>query len=124
MKENQIHETEATHFVVCFYQVADPSLLDDLDYCVDTVVGAATIAGCGILHIYKHKFNPQGVSVNATLSESHCAIHTWPERKYCAIDLYGCGDADLRKGIDYFVERFKPGKAKIQELKRGHEHED
>lgn len=124
MKEDQIHETEATHFVVDFYQVENPQLLDDLEFCAATVIGAATISGCGILNVFKHKFQPQGVSVNATLSESHCAIHTWPERGYCAIDLYGCGDSNLQKGVDYFIEKFKPKKSRVQKLRRGHEHED
>ena len=124
MRADQIHETEATHFVVDFYQVEKPELLDDLEFCSEVVIEAATVSGCGILNIFKHKFYPQGVSVNATLSESHCAIHTWPERAYCAIDLYGCGDSNLRKGVDLFIERFKPKKTRIQELKRGHEHEN
>lgn len=124
MKEDQLHNTEATHFVVDFYEVEDKSLLDDLEYCVETVIGAAKISGCGILNVFKYKFQPQGVSVNATLSESHCAIHTWPERGYCAIDLYGCGDSVLSKGVEYFKQRLKPKRAEVVELKRGDKHEN
>jgi len=123
MKADEIHNTKATHYVVCFYQVENPELLDDLEYCKNTVIDAAVAAGCGILNIFEHKFHPQGVSVNATLSESHCAIHTWPERGYCAIDLYGCGGADLAKGIEVFKERFKPGRADITILTRGNNHD-
>lgn len=122
MKENQIHETEATHYVVDFYQIKDMHLLDDLEFCEATVVGAAKVSGCGILNVFKHKFEPQGVSVNATLSESHCAIHTWPERGYCAIDIYGCGDSDLSKGVEFFKQRFNPGKIEITKLLRGDKH--
>jgi len=103
MKESQIHNTEATHYVIDFYQIENQSLLDDLDYCAETVIKAAELSGCGILNVFKHKFYPQGVSINATLSESHCAIHTWPERGYCAIDLYGCGDAVLSKGVEELI---------------------
>jgi S-adenosylmethionine decarboxylase len=124
VKENQIHDTEATHYVADFYQVENKDLLDDLEYCVETVIGAAKVSGCGILNVFKHKFEPQGVSINATLSESHCAIHTWPERGYCAIDLYGCGDSDLSKGIEFFKQRFNPKKAEITKLSRGDKHDD
>ena len=123
MRKDQIHDTEATHYVVDFYEIEDKKLLDDLDYCVETVIKAAKVSGCGILNVFKHKFIPQGVSVNATLSESHCAIHTWPERGYCAIDLYGCGDADLSKGVEYFKQRFKPKKVEVVKLLRGNKHD-
>ena len=123
MKDDQIHNTEATHFVVDFYEVENPALLNDLEFCADAVINAAKISGCGILNVFKYKFEPQGVSINATLSESHCAIHTWPERGYCAIDLYGCGGADLGKGIAYFKQKFKPNRTVIQKLKRGDKHE-
>jgi S-adenosylmethionine decarboxylase proenzyme len=123
MDKNQIHDTEATHYVVDFYEVENPSLLDDLEFCANAVINASKVSGCGILNVFKHKFDPQGVSVNATLSESHCAIHTWPERGYCAIDLYGCGDSVLSKGVEYFKEQFKPKRAEIQMIKRGDKHE-
>lgn len=42
-------------------------------------------------HCFK-KFEPQGVTSIYLLSESHFSIHTWPERKSCAIDFYHCGD--------------------------------
>lgn len=123
MDPDQIHNTEATHYVVDFYGIADAHLLDDLEFCADTVINASLVSGCGILNVFKHKFAPQGVSVNATLSESHCAIHTWPERGYCAIDLYGCGEADLSKGVEYFKQKFNPKHSVITKLKRGVDHE-
>jgi S-adenosylmethionine decarboxylase len=113
------HKTEATHFVADFFDIKFPELLDDMDFCLKTVKDAIEAAGCGILNIHTHKFQPQGISINATLSESHCAIHTWPEKGYCAIDLYGCGRAELHKGIDIFIERFQPGNTKIVKLSRG-----
>ena len=37
-----------------------------------------------------HKFKPQGLTINILLKESHIAIHTWPEKKKCTIDLFTC----------------------------------
>ena len=113
------HKTEATHFVADFFDIEASHLLDDMAFCLKTVNEAVKEAGCGILNIHTHKFQPQGVSINATLSESHCAIHTWPEKGYCAIDLYGCGRAELHKGIDVFINAFKPKHTKIIKLSRG-----
>lgn len=118
-----IHDTRAKHYIADFYQV-DPDLLDNIDFCMATVEGAIEAAGCDVLNSFQHKFHPQGVSINLTLSESHCAIHTWPERGYCAIDLYACGDADLDKGIAYFVDSFKPKKKVIKIIDRGCHYED
>ena len=113
------HKTEATHYVADFFHVADPSLLDNMEFCLSMVKAAVEAAGCGILNIYSHKFEPQGISINATLSESHCAIHTWPEKAYCAIDLYGCGRAELHKGIEVFARLLQPKETKVVKLSRG-----
>lgn len=123
MKPEDIHKTEATHFIADFYQVKDSKLLDNLSFCLALVREAVETAGCGVLNEFSHKFEPQGISINFTLSESHCAIHTWPERGYCAIDLYGCGDSDLQAGIDVFIKRLEPVKAVVKQIKRGHEHD-
>jgi len=115
------HKTTATHYVADFFEIENSYLLDNMDYCYQMLIIAVQLAGCGILNVYKHKFEPQGISITATLSESHCTIHTWPEKAYCAIDLYGCGRSDLSKGIQYFEECLKPKNTKITVLKRGHD---
>ena len=38
------------------------------------------------------KFEPQGLSINYLLSESHLSVHTWPEKGKCSIDLFTCGE--------------------------------
>lgn len=35
-----------------------------------------------------------GVTGVAVLSTSHCAIHTWPLRRYFVMDVYSCRDFD------------------------------
>lgn len=43
-----------------------------------------------ILQNLEHKFEPQGFTLLYLLSESHLSIHTFPERKTIAFDLYTC----------------------------------
>lgn len=113
-------DTKATHLVADLYDVARPNQLNDIAFCVAAVEEAIKIAGCTILNIYSHKFEPQGVTINITLTESHCTMHTWPEKGYCAIDLYGCGkDVNLKAGVDYLVKKFSPSKHKVTKLTRG-----
>ena len=53
---------------------------------------AANRAGLTILKEGCHRFEPEGVTGFLVLSESHAAAHTWPERKYAAVDIFCCGD--------------------------------
>ena len=116
-------DTSAIHYTACFWGV-EAALLDDLDFCSKTIIRACELAECEVLNMHKHKFAPQGVSINATLSTSHCAMHTWPEENYCAIDLYGCGPPEkLSKGIAHLVEVFSPTYSQIEKKLRGVRHD-
>ena len=39
-----------------------------------------------------HEFNPFGISGVVVIAESHLSIHTWPEYRYAAVDIFSCGD--------------------------------
>jgi len=43
-----------------------------------------------VLGRIEHKFEPQGLSIIYMLSESHISIHTFPEQRYLALDIYTC----------------------------------
>ena len=53
---------------------------------------AARVANATIVQSVFHHFNPYGVSGAVIISESHLAIHTWPEYGYAAVDIFTCGD--------------------------------
>jgi len=111
--------TEGKHYILDLWGVSSDKL-DDLEFCEETVREAIRQSNCNILHMYTHRFTPQGLSINATLSESHCAIHTWPEKGYCAIDLYGCGEnSTLDKGVQVFLKNFSPTNHKSKYIDRG-----
>ena len=44
-----------------------------------------------VVAISEKQFEPHGITVVYTLSESHLSIHTWPEKGKCCIDLFTCG---------------------------------
>ncbi len=67
-----------------------------------------------------HKFSPQGITGVILLAESHITIHTWPEIKYIAFDIFTCGEVSMPyKALDHLKKIFKPEKVKLKELKRG-----
>lgn len=47
-------------------------------------------SGLTIVGEAEHLFEPQGVTFTILLAESHLSIHTWPETKSVAFDIYTC----------------------------------
>lgn len=78
----------------CIFELqgGNPNLLDNEDFIKDAITKAADAAGATLLSLVSHKFQPQGVTAIALLSESHISIHTYPEHSYAAIDAFTCGE--------------------------------
>jgi len=74
----------------------DPVALADLEGITEAMLRAAREAGATVLTHRFHRFQGetggQGISGAVIISESHLAIHTWPEHAYAAVDLFTCGD--------------------------------
>ena len=51
----------------------------------------AKAAKVEILNVSTHKFEPQGFTLVALLSESHFSFHTFPERGVISFDFFTCG---------------------------------
>jgi len=66
--------------------------LDDREGIEKMMVQAALEAGAEVREVAFHKFAPQGVSGVVVISESHLAIHTFPEHGYASIDVFTCGE--------------------------------
>ena len=67
-------------------------VLSDVSAIEEAMVKAAQVAGATVINSTFHHFSPYGVSGVVVIQESHLAIHTWPEFKYAAVDLFTCGD--------------------------------
>ena len=94
--------------------------LNDVEKVEETMINAALEAGAEIREFVFHKFSPQGVSGVVVISESHLAIHTWPELGYAAVDVFTCGDrVDPWDACNYLVEKFKATSMNATEVKRG-----
>lgn len=95
-------------------------LLNDIKRVEENMVKAALEAGAEVREFVFHKFSPQGVSGVVIISESHLAIHTWPELGYAAVDVFTCGEnVDPWDACNYLVEKFKAGNMTATEVKRG-----
>lgn len=84
------------------------------------MVQAALEAGAEVREVAFHQFSPQGVSGVVVISESHLAIHTWPEIGYAAIDVFTCGDrVDPWQACHFLTREFQAKNSTMTEVKRG-----
>ena len=106
--------------ILCEAYGCDPALLDDEKQVEAIMVEAALRAGADVRQVTFHKFSPQGVSGVVVISESHLAIHTWPELGYAAIDVFTCGESvNPWVACDYLTRAFKAHSTAAMEMKRG-----
>ena len=95
-------------------------ILNDIKKVQDIMVNAALEAGAEIRELVFHKFSPQGVSGVVVISESHLAIHTWPELGYAAVDVFTCGEkVNPWDACNYLAEKFEAEYVNASEIKRG-----
>lgn len=98
----------------------DRDLLDDGTRLRKILVAAAEGAGATVLDARFRSFRPSGVTGVVLLSESHIAIHTWPERGYAAIDLFTCGKkSKARKASRLLARALGPTKSNVVVVTRG-----
>lgn len=105
------------HLVIEIWQAKNLSSLSLIEEALRKAVEACKAT---LLKIDLHQFSPSGgISGVAIIQESHISIHTWPEYKYAAIDIFVCGDVDPYKAIPVLKEYFGSENMQIAELKRG-----
>ncbi len=81
---------------------------------------AVQACGATLLEMKTHAFSPHGASGFVLLSESHISIHTWPEHKYAAVDIFTCGEKVVPyNALPVFKKFFKPKHIEIMDIKRG-----
>lgn len=99
------------------------SHLSDLGYIESTMRRCIEASRATLLHIHLHRFEPDGVSGVAVLAESHISVHTWPESRYAAFDVFMCGDTHPEACIDIMRAAFEAEKVTVQEILRGEVHD-
>lgn len=105
---------------MCEMYGCDPEVLNDRKLIERILVDAALEAGAEIREVAFHKFSPQGVSGVVVISESHLAIHTWPELGYAAVDVFTCGErVDPWNACEHIKAGFGADHVTSLEVKRG-----
>ena len=85
----------------------DAALLNDADELQKLLRNVTELACLHHLESVTHQFSPQGISAALLLSESHIAIHTWPESGVAYIAMTTCKmlDDDKLQQIKELIAR-------------------
>jgi spermidine synthase/S-adenosylmethionine decarboxylase proenzyme len=78
-------------------------------------------SGLTLISISGKQFHPVGVTSIAVISESHIAIHTYPEAGHASVDIFTCanGAENVNALLSYLKKKLKPQAVKVMEVSRG-----
>lgn len=98
----------------------NPQLLNDLEYIRDSLYRVAGDLGATIVGESFHHFTPQGVTGILSIAESHISIHTWPEHRYAAADIFTCGSSFRPSdAAELMIDQFQSKDSEVMEVHRG-----
>lgn len=105
------------NFYNCKYDFTNEKQL--LEQCKNIVVSA----GLTVVGQASHQFEPHGFTFAILLAESHLSIHTWPEEKSLAFDIYTCNffndnTEKTHQVYQQIKELLQPEKIDLKEIAR------
>lgn len=98
----------------------DPRSISEVAAVRPALERAIAVSGATPLRYVLHQFTPRGVSATVLIAESHLCLHTWPESRYAAADIFTCG-ADMRgaAALRDLATSFGAREVVLKELERG-----
>ena len=107
------------HMLLELYD-CNSEVLNSLTAVKNALVEAAQRAQATIVDVVFHEFSPFGISGVVVIAESHLSIHTWPEHRYAAIDIFSCGETlKPAEAAAFLVEQFCAERSSAMEVQRG-----
>ena len=93
------------HWIIECYE-CDRDTIDSPVLLESIFLEAADRAGATVMGSQFKTFEPQGVSGVVIIAESHFTVHTWPEHRYAAVDIFTCGESiNVDKALEVFQRR-------------------
>jgi S-adenosylmethionine decarboxylase proenzyme len=111
-------KTLGRHLLAEFYGCTDASV-DDVERMRAHMLAAADAIGATVVGEAFHRYEPQGVSGTLLIAESHLSVHSWPEARYIAVDIFTCGGLDPRPGYRLLTTAFAASDSRMHEIVRG-----
>jgi len=95
--------------IIAEFRGVDPSKISRVEVLRPILDSIVAKSGLHVVSSSFHQFQPYGVSAIYLLSESHFSVHTLPEYRYMALDIFTCGDDEpALKAFQLLLEEFKP----------------
>lgn len=114
-----VHATPGRHVLADFRGVAADRLTDPAALEAQ-MIAAAQAAGAQVLSAHFHHFGEgAGVTGVVMLSESHISIHSWPEHRYAALDIFMCGSAEPERALACLQAALAPESVRVTTVARG-----
>ncbi|KND04256.1 S-adenosylmethionine decarboxylase proenzyme [Spizellomyces punctatus DAOM BR117] len=111
------------HYLVDMHNVNSAALeLLETDAAFSKIAGYIHSAGMTLLGTSAHRFECGGMTAVFLLSESHVSIHTWPEHRFVALDVYTCGSGDPQRIVQEFENLLQPRRSVTTKVNRGADH--
>lgn len=108
-----------SHILVEFFD-CDSETLEQEKSVGEAMLASARAAECTVVTHDFHEFKPYGVSGAVIIQESHFTIHTWPEHRYAAVDLFYCGGTIyIERAIEVLRDKFGAKRMKFLVVRRG-----
>jgi S-adenosylmethionine decarboxylase len=88
-----VTEQDATfgdHYLVDLHG-CNPDLISTVETVRRVLLDAAVKSKSTIIDDRFHQFEPYGASGVIIIAESHFSVHTWPEKKFAAVDIFTSG---------------------------------
>ena len=107
------------HLLADFHEVVS-DCLSDAAWLEALLREAAAAAEATPITANLHHF---GVGLGVTgvllLKESHISIHTWPEHRFAAIDVFMCGHCRPERAIEVLRDAMRPAEVVLHDAVRG-----
>jgi len=111
------HKTNSVgNEITCVMYGIQDVLLNDIGLLEKTLRECAEVEKFNVLKNSSHIFSPYGYTALLLITESHIAIHTYPEYSSLVFNIYSCrGPEDGYKSLEYFKNIFKPTRVEMRD---------
>lgn len=106
---------KAQHLIIDLH---DANHLDDIKLMKTAIHAIVSRTNSTLLFEKFHHFQPSGITGIACLAESHISVHTWPEHKFAAFDVFICSENRPELAIA-ILKHYFGGTESVTMLERG-----
>ncbi len=117
-EDSKIQKCLGNHIILDIYE-CDSKLLNDVDVMRKILVETTQEIGAKVVSEGYKKFSPVGISAFVIITESHISVHTWPEHRYAAVDIFSCNKIVAEDVLTSIMDKFKAKSISMYSLQRG-----